>query len=78
MAIDFYAFTKNNEKDNVSVEKALEKIDSMGARIISKLEKGLTLTDKERYNLSEFISVMWRRTTKHKAEAEQRAAAMMP
>jgi hypothetical protein len=78
MAIDFYAFTKDNKFDNRTVEKGLEKMDSMGARIIHKLQKGQTLTDQERYNLSEFISVMWRRTAKHKEEAEQRAAAMMP
>jgi hypothetical protein len=78
MAINFYAFTKDNRFDNETVEKGLEKIDSRGARIIHKLEKGQTLTEQERHNLSEFVSVMWRRTPQHKHEAEQRAAAMMP
>lgn len=78
MAVDFYAFTKDNKFNNKTVEKELERIDNMGARIIHKLQKGQTLTDQERYNLSEFVSVMWRRTAKHKEEAEQRAAAMMP
>ncbi len=78
MAIDFYAFTKNEVRDSQSVENALQKIDCMGARIIRKIDRREQLTDKERYNLSEFISVMWRRTAKHKEEAERRAAAMMP
>lgn len=78
MAIDFYAFTKNEMRDNRSVENALQKIDHMGARLIRKIDRREQLTDKERYNLSEFISVMWRRTAKHKEEAERRAAGMMP
>ena len=78
MAIDFYAFTKNEVRDNQSVENALQKIDHMGARIMRKIDRGEQLTDQERRNLSEFVSVMWRRTAKHKEEAERRAAAMMP
>lgn len=39
MSIDFYAFTKNNEFDNKTVEKGLEKIDSMGARLIHNLRR---------------------------------------
>jgi hypothetical protein len=78
MAIDFYAFTKNEMRDNRSVENALQKIDHMGARLIRKIDRREQLTDKERYNLSAFISVMWRRTAKHKEEAERRAAGMMP
>jgi hypothetical protein len=78
MAINFYAFTKNETTDSQSVENALQKIDMMGARLIRKIERGERLTDQERYNLSEFISIMWRRTAKHKEEAERRAAAMMP
>jgi len=78
MAIDFYAFTKNQIRDSQSIEDALQKIDHMGARIIRKIDRREKLTDRERYNLSEFISVMWRRTAKHKEEAERRAAAMMP
>jgi Protein of unknown function (DUF4238) len=78
MAIDFYAFTKNEVKDNQTIENALQKLDHMGARIIRKIYRGERLTDEERYNLSVFISVMWRRTAKHKEEAERRAAAMMP
>ena len=78
MAIDFYAFTKNEAKDNRSVEDALQKIDHMGARLIRKADHGERLTDQERYELSVLVSVMWRRTAKHKEEAEQRAAAMMP
>lgn len=78
MAIDFYAFTKNETRDNQSVETVLQKIDHMGARLIRKIDRREQLTDKERFNLSEFVSVMWRRTAKHKEEAERRAAAMMP
>jgi hypothetical protein len=78
MSIDFYAFTKNEVRDNQSVENALQKVDHMGARLIRKIDRREQLTDQERYNLSVFISVMWRRTAKHKEEAERRAAAMMP
>jgi hypothetical protein len=78
MAINFYAFTKNETFDKESVENALQKVDNMGARIIQKIDCGERLSDQDRYNLSEFISVMWRRTIKHRSEAEERAASMMP
>jgi hypothetical protein len=78
MAIDFYAFTKNEVRDNQSVEDALQKVDHMGVRLNRKSDRREQLTDQERYNLSLFISVMWRRTAKHKEEAERRAAGMMP
>ncbi|SRR6266498_6074523 len=78
MEIDFYGFTKNEQFDNESVENELQKVDDMGARLIHKLEKGKGLTDQERYKLGQFVSIMWRRTKKHKLEAEEKAAAMMP
>ncbi|CAN5737610.1 hypothetical protein BH18ACI4_BH18ACI4_14010 [soil metagenome] len=78
MARDFYAFTKNEARDSRSVEDALQKIDHMGPRLMRKVDHGERLTDQQRYELSVFVSVMWRRTAQHKEEAEQRAAAMMP
>jgi hypothetical protein len=78
MEIDFYGFTKSEQFDTESVENDLKEIDNTGARLIQKLEKGKSLNDQERYKLSQFVSVMWRRTKKHKLEAEQSAAAMMP
>ena len=70
MAFDFYAFTKNEVKDKKSVEAVLQKIDHIGARIIRKIDRREQLTNREGFNLSEFISIMWRRTAKHKEEAE--------
>lgn len=70
MEINFYGFTKNEQIDNESVENELQKIDDAGARLIHKLEKGKSLSDQERYTLSQFVSVMWRRTKEHKGEAE--------
>ena len=78
MGVNFYAFTKNNKPDTQSVEAALGEIDRRGANLMYKLESGQSLTEKERFNLSEFVSVMWRRTAQHKSEAEQKAAEMMP
>jgi hypothetical protein len=78
MEIDFYGFTKNGQFDNKSVENELQKVDHMGARLIHTLEKGKSLSDQERYQLSQFVSVMWRRRKKHKFEAEHNAASMMP
>lgn len=78
MEIDFYGFTKNEQFDNESVENELRRIDDTGAPLIQKLEKGKSLSDQERHKLSQFVSVMWRRTKQHKREAEHMAAAMMP
>jgi hypothetical protein len=78
MEIDFYGFTKNEQFDNESVENELQKVDHMGALLIQKLEKGERLNEQERFELSQFVSIMWRRTKKHKREADLMAAAMMP
>src|SRR5216684_1466154 len=40
MAINFYAFTKDEKFDYQSVENALQKIDNMGARIFQKIDRG--------------------------------------
>jgi len=78
MGINFYAFTQNNTVDTESVEAGLAKIDQIGARVTKKLEKGERIGEGERFNLAEFVSVMWRRTEQHKSEAERKAAEMMP
>lgn len=74
-----YGFTNSrNEFDMETVEKELAKIDNDGAKVIQKLEGGNTLKDKERLRLCRFVSVMWRRTPKHKEEVDRMAAGMMP
>ncbi|HYX72538.1 MAG TPA: DUF4238 domain-containing protein [Nitrososphaera sp.] len=74
-----YGFTNNrNEFDAETIEKELAKIDNDGAKVIQKLERGNTLKDKERLRLCRFVSVMWRRTPKHKEEVNRMAAEMMP
>lgn len=78
MGINFYGFSQNNTVDTQSVEAGLARIDQIGARVMAKLEKGECLAERERLNLAEFISVMWRRTAQHKSEAESKAAQMMP
>jgi Protein of unknown function (DUF4238) len=78
MEINLYGFT-NQEKefDTQIVESELASIDSDGAKAIHKLEKGLLLNKDERRNICKFVSVMWRRTLKHKKHAEDMAAGMM-
>lgn len=79
MRIALYGFTNNrNEFDMATVEKELAKIDSDGANVIQKLDRGKLLKDKERLRLCRFVSVMWRRTPKHKEQVERMAAEMMP
>jgi hypothetical protein len=74
-----YGFTNNqNELDTETVEKELAKIDNDGAKIIQKLERGNPLKDKERLRLCRFVSVMWRRTPKHKEHVDRMGAEMMP
>ena len=67
MRIDLYAFRdKDGQTDFGTVERQLAKIDDQAAKIIQKLESGKELTDKDRLQLCKFVSVMWRRTPKHK------------
>lgn len=79
MKIALYGFTnQQKELDTRTVEVELAKIDNDGAKVIQKLEKTSSLSDKERRRLCRFVSVMWRRTPKHKEQAEKMAAEMMP
>jgi predicted RNase H-like nuclease (RuvC/YqgF family) len=74
-----YGFTNNrNQFDTETIEKELAKIDNDGAKVIQKLERGNTLKDKERARLCRFVSVMLRRTPKHKEQVDKMAAEMMP
>ena len=74
-----YGFTNNrNEFDIETIEKELAKIDNDGAKVIQKLERGNILKDKERLRLCRFVSVMWRRTPKHKEEVNRMATGVMP
>jgi hypothetical protein len=78
MDINLYGFTnRGKEFDTQTVESELAKIDSDGAKSIHKLEKGLLLNEYERRNLCKFVSIMWRRTMKHKKHAENMVAEMM-
>ncbi|PYS69382.1 MAG: hypothetical protein DMF69_17185 [Acidobacteria bacterium] len=79
MTIDLYAFrNKDGQIDFGSVERHLATIDNQGATIIQKLERGKSLTDKERIRLSRFVSIMWRRTPKHKARVKQTTRELLP
>jgi hypothetical protein len=74
MEINLYGFTdRNKEVDTQTVESELAKIDSDGADAIHKLEGGALLSEAERWNLCRFVSVMWRRTLKHKTRADAMA-----
>lgn len=78
MVMNLYAFrTRDNEVDATTVEKELAKLDSDGAAVIHRLQKGHLLSEDERWTLSRFVSVMWRRTTAHKEHAESMASGMM-
>lgn len=75
MEINLYGFTdRNKELDTQTVESELAKIDSDGADAIHKLEGGALLSEAERWNLCRFVSVMWRRTLKHKRQADVMSA----
>jgi hypothetical protein len=78
MELNLYAFVnQKKELDTQTIENELARLDSDGARVIHKLEKGLLLTETERWTLCRFVSVMWRRTIKHKNQAEQMATGMI-
>lgn len=78
MELNFYAYTKGDRKvEAEAVERELAKLDSDGARVIHTLEDNRLLTEQERKILARFVSVMWRRTPKHKKQAEMMAADMM-
>lgn len=78
MELNLYAFVnEKKELDTQTVENELAKLDSNGAGVIHKLEKGLLLTEEERWTLCRFVSAMWRRTLKHKNHAEQMATGMI-
>jgi hypothetical protein len=79
MEIALYGFTNKEDKfDTHTVEKELANIDNDAARIIKKLEGGFPLDDDERRRLCKFVSIMLRRTPKHKEVAEKMAGEMIP
>lgn len=79
MKIALYGFTNSRgEFDTETVEKELAKVDDDGAKVIQKLERGSPIKDQERLRLCRFVSVMWRRTPKHKEQVEKVAAELMP
>lgn len=79
MEDNLYGFTNHNgELDCQSVEAQLSEIDRQGAQAIQKLTRGELLDDVGRQQVCVFASVLWRRTPKHKMEAEAMASKMMP
>jgi hypothetical protein len=67
MEIDLYAFRNaKGEVDLGTVEKELGLLDDRAAKVIQKLERGKHPTARERARLCKFVSIMWRRTPKHK------------
>jgi Protein of unknown function (DUF4238) len=79
MRIDLYAFRdRDGQTDFGTVERQLARIDDQAAKIIQKLERGKALADKDRLRLCKFVSVMWRRTPKHKKHVNKKAIEVLP
>jgi Protein of unknown function (DUF4238) len=76
--IDLYAFRRGGQVDFGSVEKALALLDDQAAKIIQKLEEGRQIGDRDRTRLCRFVSVLWRRTPKHKDHVNKTAAGLVP
>jgi hypothetical protein len=78
MELDLYGFTKlDGSVDSNTVEAALSKLESEAALVIRHIEKGFTPDDDQRWTLSRFVSVMWRRTVKHKTESKAAVSAIL-
>ena len=79
MELDLYAFTDHaGSSDFASVQKDLAKLDDLAAKIIHRIEKREQLTSRDRTRLSRFASVMWRRTSKHRAKVNRMATDLLP
>ncbi len=68
---NFYAFTDENGKRDVSAEKELSRVESAAARIISKFEAGQQITLKEKCDLALFVSLMRYRVPDFEQEYEE-------
>jgi Protein of unknown function (DUF4238) len=78
MQIDLYAFRRSGQVDFGLVERELALLDDQAAKIIQKLEAGRQITDKDRSRLCKFVSVMWRRTPKHRDEVNASVVDLIP
>jgi hypothetical protein len=79
MTIDFYSFSNSRGVVDVgTVERQLARLDDQAAKIIQRLVKGKKLLERERMHLARFVSVMWRRTPKHREKVNKVAKDMVP
>jgi len=79
MEVDLYGFTnQQNQFDTQTIEGLLAGLEDKAAQVIKRLRKGVLPDDLERRHLSRFISVMSKRTPKHKAKVQKMAGEMMP
>jgi hypothetical protein len=79
MEIDLYAIQDSQGiTDFATVERELGLLDNHAARLIQRIEKRDRITQKDRRLLCRFVSVMWRRTPKHKAKVKELAKKYMP
>ncbi len=76
---DYYAFrNQDGAIDNITVEKWLGDLEHKTSFIIKKVEDGIRLTLDDKRNLSEFISVFWRRVPYHKVEHDKKMTELLP
>lgn len=78
MQIDLYAFERAGNIDFGTVEKELALLDDQASKVIQKLEPDRSIADKDRAQLSRFVSVMWRRTPKHMDHVNKTAVDLVP
>ena len=79
MTIDFYSFgNSRGVVDFGTVERQLARLDDQAAKIIQRLVKGKKLLERERMRLARFVSVMWRRTPKHREQVNKVAKDIVP
>lgn len=79
MQIDLYAIqdSKGNT-DFATVEKELSLLENHAAKLIQRIKKREQVTQNDRRLLCRFVSVMWRRTPKHKRQVKEIAKKLMP
>lgn len=68
---NFYAFTDNDGKWDVSAEKELSRIEGAAASVIRKLEAGQPISFKEKCDLALFVSLMRYRVPDFEKEHEE-------
>jgi hypothetical protein len=79
MQIDLYTIEDSQgNTDSATVEKELSLLDDHAAKLIQRIKKREQVTGRDRRLLCRFVSVMWRRTPKHKRRVEEIAKKLMP